>query len=142
MRCPFCGKEDTQVRDSRASDDGATIRRRRLCSSCGSRFTTFERIQLRDLSVIKRNGKKIPFELDEKWMLEKEKITNCEVTGILFSDSPGPFARSFDQRSPGKGYTPENVDVVVRIYNYAKNVYDIEDVESFCRQYVTHMEQR
>ena len=75
-------------------------------------------------------------------MLEKEKITNCEVTGILFSDSPGPFARSFDQRSPGKGYTPENVDVVVRIYNYAKNVYDIEDVESFCRQYVTHMEQR
>ena len=57
MRCPFCGKEDTQVKDSRASDDGATIRRRRLCSSCGSRFTTFERIQLRDLSVIKRNGK-------------------------------------------------------------------------------------
>lgn len=89
-----------------------------------------------------KHGKKIPFELDEKWMLEKEKITNCEVTGILFSDSPGPFARSFDQRSPGKGYTPENVDVVVRIYNYAKNVYDIEDVESFCRQYVTHMEQR
>tara|TARA_B100001250_G_scaffold221653_1_gene190100 strand:- start:2342 stop:3550 length:1209 start_codon:yes stop_codon:yes gene_type:complete len=89
-----------------------------------------------------KRGKKIPFELDEKWILEKEKITNCEVTGILFSDSPGPFARSFDQRSPGKGYTPENVDVVVRIYNYAKNVYDIEDVESFCRQYVTHMGKR
>ena len=65
MRCPFCGKEDTQVKDSRASDDGATIRRRRLCSSCGSRFTTFERIQLRDLSVIKRNGKKIPFDRDK-----------------------------------------------------------------------------
>ena len=54
MRCPFCGEEDTQVKDSRASEDGATIRRRRLCSSCGSRFTTFERIQLRDLIVIKR----------------------------------------------------------------------------------------
>ena len=65
MRCPFCGKEDTQVKDSRASDDGATIRRRRLCTSCGSRFTTFERIQLRDLSVIKRNGKKIPFDRDK-----------------------------------------------------------------------------
>ena len=65
MRCPFCGKEDTQVKDSRASDDGATIRRRRLCSSCGSRFTTFERIQLRDLSVIKRNGKKIQFDRDK-----------------------------------------------------------------------------
>ena len=65
MRCPFCGKEDTQVKDSRASDDGATIRRRRLCTSCGSRFPTFERIQLRDLSVIKRNGKKIPFDRDK-----------------------------------------------------------------------------
>ena len=65
MRCPFCGKEDTQVKDSRASEDGATIRRRRLCSVCGSRFTTFERIQLRDLVVIKRSGKKIPFDRDK-----------------------------------------------------------------------------
>ena len=65
MRCPFCGKEDTQVKDSRASEDGATIRRRRSCTSCGSRFTTFERIQLRDLIVIKRNGKKIPFDRDK-----------------------------------------------------------------------------
>ena len=65
MRCPFCGEEDTQVKDSRASEDGATIRRRRLCTSCGSRFTTFERIQLRDLVVIKRNGKKTPFDRDK-----------------------------------------------------------------------------
>ena len=65
MRCPFCGEEDTQVKDSRASEDGTTIRRRRLCSSCGSRFTTFERIQLRDLIVIKRNGKKNPFDRDK-----------------------------------------------------------------------------
>ena len=65
MRCPFCGEEDTQVKDSRASEDGSTIRRRRLCSSCGSRFTTFERIQLRDLIVIKRNGKKSPFDRDK-----------------------------------------------------------------------------
>ena len=65
MRCPFCGEEDTQVKDSRASEDGVTIRRRRLCSSCGSRFTTFERIQLRDLIVIKRNGKKSPFDRDK-----------------------------------------------------------------------------
>ena len=65
MRCPFCGEEDTQVKDSRASEDGAAIRRRRLCTSCGSRFTTFERIQLRDLIVIKRNGKKVPFDRDK-----------------------------------------------------------------------------
>ena len=65
MRCPFCGEEDTQVKDSRASDDGASIRRRRLCTSCGSRFTTFERIQLRDLIVLKRNGKKTAFDRDK-----------------------------------------------------------------------------
>ena len=65
MRCPFCGKEDTQVKDSRASEDGATIRRRRSCTSCGSRFTTFERIQLRDLIVVKRNGKKNIFDREK-----------------------------------------------------------------------------
>jgi len=65
MRCPFCSEEDTQVKDSRASEDGSSIRRRRLCTNCGSRFTTFERIQLRDLVVIKRNGKKNPFDRDK-----------------------------------------------------------------------------
>ena len=84
MRCPFCGKEDTQVKDSRASDDGATIRRRRLCSSCGSRFTTFERIQLRDLSVITRNGKKIPFDRDKlmksmMMALRKRQINDDDI---------------------------------------------------------------
>ena len=64
MRCPFCGKEDTQVKDSRASEDGATIRRRRSCTSCGSRFTTFERIQLRDLIVVKTDGQKETFDRD------------------------------------------------------------------------------
>ena len=93
MRCPFCGKEDTQVKDSRASDDGATIRRRRLCSSCGSRFTTFERIQLRDLSVIKRNGKKIPFDRDKlmKSMLmalRKRQINDDDIE-IIISDIVG-----------------------------------------------------
>ena len=65
MRCPFCGTDDTQVKDSRASEDGASIRRRRLCSSCGSRFTTFERIQLRELIVVKRNGKKNIFDREK-----------------------------------------------------------------------------
>ena len=65
MRCPFCGKEDTQVKDSRSSEDGSTIRRRRLCTSCGSRFTTFERIQYREIMVIKKNGRKSPFDRDK-----------------------------------------------------------------------------
>ena len=92
MRCPFCGNDDTQVKDSRASDDGGSIRRRRLCTSCGSRFTTFERIQLRDLTVIKRNGKKIPFDRDKllksmlmalrKRQTEEEAIERA-VNGIV-----------------------------------------------------------
>ena len=65
MRCPFCGTDDTQVKDSRASEDSSSIRRRRLCSSCGSRFTTYERIQLRDLIVVKRNGKKNVFDREK-----------------------------------------------------------------------------
>ncbi|MBL8537185.1 MAG: transcriptional repressor NrdR [Hyphomonadaceae bacterium] len=65
MRCPFCSNEDTQVKDSRPTEDGAAIRRRRLCDKCGSRFTTFERVQLRDLVVLKRSGRRVPFDRDK-----------------------------------------------------------------------------
>ncbi len=62
MRCPFCGNGDTQVKDSRPTEDNAAIRRRRYCPACGSRFTTFERVQLRELSVMKKTGEKAPFD--------------------------------------------------------------------------------
>jgi transcriptional repressor NrdR len=62
MRCPFCAHEDSQVKDSRPSEDGAAIRRRRQCEACGARFTTFERVQLRDLTVVKKAGEREPFE--------------------------------------------------------------------------------
>lgn len=65
MRCPFCGHEETQVKDSRPSDDGAAIRRRRNCPSCGGRFTTFERIQLRDLMVVKSGDRRQPFDREK-----------------------------------------------------------------------------
>ena len=65
MRCPFCGFEDTQVKDSRPSQDQSAIRRRRACSSCGSRFTTFERVQLRELTVIKRDKSRSPFDREK-----------------------------------------------------------------------------
>ena len=65
MRCPFCGHLESQVKDSRPSEDGAAIRRRRLCPECGGRFTTFERVQLRELTVIKRNGRRVPFDRDK-----------------------------------------------------------------------------
>jgi transcriptional repressor NrdR len=65
MRCPFCGHEDTQVKDSRPTDDNTAIRRRRSCANCGARFTTFERIQLRELTVVKSNGTKEPFDREK-----------------------------------------------------------------------------
>jgi transcriptional repressor NrdR len=65
MRCPFCGSEDTQVKDSRPTDDRAAIRRRRLCPNCAARFTTFERVQLRELTVIKKGGQREPFDRDK-----------------------------------------------------------------------------
>ncbi len=65
MRCPFCNHEDTQVKDSRPSEDGSSIRRRRFCPACDSRFTTFERVQLRELTVVKSNGEKRVFDRDK-----------------------------------------------------------------------------
>ena len=65
MRCPKCGSLDTQVKDSRPTEDSAAIRRRRVCLSCHFRFTTFERVQLRELVVIKRNGRRLPFDRDK-----------------------------------------------------------------------------
>lgn len=65
MKCPFCGAHDTQVKDSRPSDDGSAIRRRRQCAKCDGRFTTFERVQLRELTVVKRSGEREPFDRDK-----------------------------------------------------------------------------
>ena len=65
MRCPFCGCEDTQVKDSRPTDDKGAIRRRRQCPNCAARFTTFERVQLRELTVIKKNAQREPFDRDK-----------------------------------------------------------------------------
>ena len=92
MRCPFCGHIDSQVKDSRPTEDGAAIRRRRFCPSCGGRFTTFERVQLRDLTVLKKNGKRAPFERDKlyrsiqislrKRPVDQERVDRM-ITGIV-----------------------------------------------------------
>ena len=65
MKCPFCGNEDTQVKDSRPAEDGSAIRRRRLCGACGARFTTFERVQLREITIVKRSGRRSVFDRDK-----------------------------------------------------------------------------
>ena len=92
MRCPFCGHDDTQVKDSRPSDDNAAIRRRRLCPACGGRFTTFERVQLRELVVLKKAGRREPFEREKmeravhhalrKRPVEADRVERM-ITGIV-----------------------------------------------------------
>jgi transcriptional repressor NrdR len=92
MRCPFCGSENSQVKDSRPSDENSAIRRRRVCSDCSGRFTTFERVQLRDLVVVKKSGRKVPFNRDKlsrsievalrKRPIEPERIERL-VTGLV-----------------------------------------------------------
>src|SRR5918999_1463850 len=92
MRCPYCGAADTQVKDSRPTEDSAAIRRRRVCLECGGRFTTFERVQLRDLTVVKKSGRRVPFDRDKlmrsvqvalrKRPVEPERIERM-VSGIV-----------------------------------------------------------
>lgn len=65
MRCPYCSSEDSQVKDSRPAEDGSAIRRRRVCPDCGGRFTTFERVQLRELMILKKTGRKAPFDREK-----------------------------------------------------------------------------
>ena len=92
MKCPFCGCEDTQVKDSRPAEDNASIRRRRACTACGMRFTTFERVQLRDIVVLKENDRREPLEREKiarsmtialrKRPVEPERVERA-VTGII-----------------------------------------------------------
>ena len=92
MRCPYCSSLDTQVKDSRPTDDHSAIRRRRVCPDCGGRFTTFERVQLRELMVVKRSGRRIPFDRDKlarsveialrKRAVEPERIERM-INGIV-----------------------------------------------------------
>ena len=88
MKCPFCNNTDTQVKDSRPTEDDSAIRRRRLCPSCGSRFTSFERVQLRDLTVIKKDGKRTPFNRDKLAnsiliALRKRKVDSERVEKLI-----------------------------------------------------------
>ena len=92
MRCPFCGSENTSVKDSRSAEDDTAVRRRRVCESCGARFTTFERVQLREITVVKRDGKRVPFDRERlarsitialrKRPVDREQIDQM-VSGIV-----------------------------------------------------------
>ena len=143
MRCPFCSHEDSQVKDSRHTEDNTAIRRRRICDQCGSRFTTFERIQLRDLIVIKSNGQKETFDRDKMFRslslaLRKRKVEQDKIEKIV---------RAIARRLENSGETEiktslvgeyimealSNLDQVayVRFASVYKNFREVKDFEDF-----------
>lgn len=143
MRCPFCGNHDTQVKDSRPTEDNTAIRRRRFCPECSARFTTFERVQLRELSVIKKTGKRVPFDRDKvarsiqialrKRPIDPERIERL-VTGIVRRlESMGESEIPSDVIGAMVMEALANVDQVayVRFASVYKNFREAKDFENF-----------
>jgi transcriptional repressor NrdR len=149
MRCPFCGNEDTQVKDSRPTEDNTAIRRRRFCPECSARFTTFERVQLRELTVIKKTGKRVPFDRDKlarsiqialrKRPVDPERIERL-VTGIVRRlESMGESEIPSDHIGAMVMEALGNVDPVgyVRFASVYKNFREAKDFENFVEEIQT-----
>ena len=96
MKCPFCGREGTAVKDSRNTDDNSAIRRRRECPECGSRFTTFERVQLRELIVVKKNGERTPFDRDQLYRSIELAVSKRPISSERVDKIVNYIQRSFE----------------------------------------------
>lgn len=143
MRCPYCANEDTQVKDSRPTEDNTAIRRRRYCAGCGGRFTTFERIQMRELTVLKKNGRRVPFDRDKlmrsvqiamrKRPVEPERIERM-VSGIVRQlESLGEAEIPTDAIGEMIMLGLESLDAVayVRFASVYKNFHEARDFQQF-----------
>ena len=143
MRCPFCGHDDTQVKDSRPADDGAAIRRRRSCISCGQRFTTVERVQLRELVVVKSDSRRVAFDRDKllrsvrialrKRPVSEERVERI-VNGIVRQlEASGEAEVSSKQIGELVMETLKEVDAVayVRFASVYRNFREAKDFEAF-----------
>lgn len=143
MRCPFCANDDTQVKDSRPTEDNTAIRRRRYCPACGARFTTFERIQLRELTVVKKNGQRVPFDRDKlarsihiatrKRPVEPERIERM-INGIVRRlESSGESEIPSDTVGEMVMDALANLDQVayVRFASVYRNFREAKDFEDF-----------
>jgi transcriptional repressor NrdR len=143
MRCPFCGRDDTQVKDSRPTEDAQAIRRRRFCPGCGQRFTTIERVQLRELTVVKSDGRRVAFDRDKlarsirialrKRPVEDERIERI-VSGIVRQlEASGESEVSSKQIGELVMDTLKEVDAVayVRFASVYRNFREAKDFEEF-----------
>jgi len=157
MKCPFCGCEETQVKDSRNADDNTSVRRRRECPECGSRFTTFERVQLRELIVIKKNGERTPFDRDklEKSIalaVRKRPISAERVEKIVNSlqrkfESSGESEISTEKIGEAVMETLSRLDNIAYIrfasvYKDFRSIKDLEDFVASLEQLTTQTEQK
>jgi transcriptional repressor NrdR len=143
MRCPFCGHEDTHVKDSRPTEDNTAIRRRRACPDCGARWTTFERVHLRDLTVIKKNGQRVPFDRDKlqrsmhialrKRPVDPERVERV-ISGIVRRlESSGESEIQAEHIGEAVMDALANLDPVayVRFASVYKNFREAKDFEDF-----------
>jgi transcriptional repressor NrdR len=143
VRCPFCGHDDSQVKDSRPAEDGAAIRRRRFCSACGQRFTTIERVQLRELTVIKKDGRRELFDRDKlarsvrvalrKRPVQEERIERI-VSGIVRQlEASGETDIASKEIGELVMETLKEVDAVayVRFASVYRNFREAKDFEAF-----------
>jgi len=143
MRCPYCGNDDTQVKDSRPTEDSSAIRRRRICPSCGGRFTTFERVQLRELTVVKKSGRKVPFDRDKlarsvntalrKRDVEPERVERMISGVVRHLESLGDQEVTSEQIGEFVMDGLKNLDDVafVRFASVYKNFGKADDFQSF-----------
>ena len=143
MKCPFCSNDDTQVKDSRSTEDNSAIRRRRFCAACGARFTTFERIQLRELTIVKKSGKKVPFDRDKlersvQIALRKRPVDSDRVDRMLSGivrrvESLGEMEVSSDVVGEIVMEGLQSIDSVayVRFASVYKNFREAKDFEEF-----------
>jgi transcriptional repressor NrdR len=146
MHCPFCGHDDTQVKDSRPTDDGAAIRRRRFCVACTQRFTTIERVQLRDLTVVKADGRRVPFDRDKlarsvRIALRKRPVADERIERIVNGivrqlEASGDSDITSQQIGERVMETLKEVDAVayVRFASVYRNFREAKDFEAFLGQ--------
>lgn len=145
MRCPFCGHPDTQVKDSRPAEDGNAIRRRRQCPSCAARFTTFERVQLRELTVMKKSGRRVPFDREklsrsiqlaaQKRNIDADRIEQM-ISGIVRQlESSGETDITSDRVGELVMEALKGVDSVayVRYASVYKDFHKVEDFREFIK---------
>ena len=143
MRCPYCSNDDSQVKDSRPTEDGVSIRRRRVCSGCGGRFTTFERVQLRELTVLKKSGKRVLFDRDKlarsidtatrKREIDPERLEQM-ISGIvrqLESQGEGDIKSDMIGKLVMEGLKHIDEVAYVRFASVYQDFQEVKDFEGF-----------